>query len=80
MFWSNSVCEITKESLYNANSLACFLAKRDTPVAATLQRKYSGGINNNNFVIITENGYKEKRSKELSCNNFGLDGFPSPET
>ena len=36
--------KITKESLYKANSLACFLAKRDTPVAATLQRKSSGGI------------------------------------
>ena len=35
---------ITKESLYKANSLACFLVKRDPPVAATLQRKSSGGI------------------------------------
>ena len=43
--------KITKESLYKANSLARFLAKRDTPVAATLQRKSSGGII---FVIITK--------------------------
>ena len=35
--------DITKESLYKANSLACFLAKRDTPAAATLQRTFSGG-------------------------------------
>ena len=42
---------ITKESLYKANSLACFLVKRDPPVAATLQRKYSGGII---LVIITK--------------------------
>ena len=42
---------ITKESLYKANSLACFLAKGDPPVAATLQRKSSGGIIS---VIITK--------------------------
>ena len=42
---------ITKESLYKANSLACFLVKRDPPVAATLQRKSSDGII---FVIITK--------------------------
>ena len=42
---------ITKESLYKANPLACFLPKRDTPVPATLQRKSSGGII---FVIITK--------------------------
>ena len=41
----------TKESLYKANPLACFLPKRDTPVPATLQRKSSGGII---FVIITK--------------------------
>ena len=43
--------KITKQSLYKTNSLACFLAKRDTPVAATLQRKSFGGII---FVIITK--------------------------
>ena len=43
--------KITKESLYKANSLACFLANRDKPVAATLQRKCSSGIN---FVRITK--------------------------
>ena len=42
---------ITKESLYKANSLACFLVKRELPVAATLQRKSSGRII---FVIITK--------------------------
>ena len=42
--------KIAKESLYKTNSLACFLARRDTPVAATLQRKSFGGII---FVIIT---------------------------
>ena len=36
--------KIAKESLYKANSLAGFLAKRDTPVATTLQRISSGGI------------------------------------
>ena len=34
--------KITKESLYKTNSLACFLARRETPVAATLQRKSFG--------------------------------------
>ena len=43
--------KITKQSLYKTNSPACFLAKRDTPVAATLQRKYFDGII---FVIITK--------------------------
>ena len=43
--------KITKQSLYKTNSLACFLAKRDTPVAATLQRKSFRGII---FVIITK--------------------------
>ena len=33
-----------KTSLYNVNSLVCFLAKRDTPVAVTLQRKSRGGM------------------------------------
>ena len=50
-FGANNFVKITKESLYKAHSLACFLAKRDTPVAATLQRKSSGGII---FVIITK--------------------------
>ena len=39
MFGAIHFVKITKESLYKANSLACFLAQRDTPVAATLQRK-----------------------------------------
>ena len=33
-----------KQSLYKANSFVCSLANRDKPVAATLQRKCSGGI------------------------------------
>ena len=48
--------------------MACFLAKRDAPVAATLQRKSSGGINYKNY-------YKRKCSRELFCNNFGRDGI-----
>ena len=36
--------KITKQSLYKENSFACSLANRDKPVAATLQRKCSGGI------------------------------------
>ena len=43
--------KITKQSLYKTISLACFLAKGDTSVAATLQRKSFGGIS---FVIITQ--------------------------
>ena len=43
--------KITKQSLYKANSFACSLANTDKPVAATLQRKYSGGII---FVVITK--------------------------
>ena len=55
-FGAITFVKITKRSLYKANSLDCFLAKRDTPVAATLQIKYSGGMT---FVIIT-NYYKRK--------------------
>ena len=50
-FGAINFVKITKESLYKANSLACFVAKRDTPVAATSQRKSSGGII---FVITTK--------------------------
>ena len=60
----------TEESLYKANSLACFFAKGDPPVAATLQRKSSGGVI---FVVITKIITK-KCSKELFCNHFGQDG------
>ena len=51
MFEAINFVKITKESLYKTHSLACFLARRDTPVAATLQRKSFGGII---FVIITK--------------------------
>ena len=44
MFGAFNFVIITKESRYKANSLACFLAKRDPPVAATLQRISSGVI------------------------------------
>ena len=70
-FGAINFVKITKESFYKANSLACFLAKRDTPVAATLQRESSGGIN---FCNNYKNYYKSKCSKELFCNNFGQDG------
>ena len=50
-FGAINFVKITKESLYKANSLACFLAKIDTAVAATSKRKSSGGII---FVIITK--------------------------
>ena len=50
-FGAINFVKITKESVYKANSLACFLANRDKPVASTLQRKCSGGIC---FVIITK--------------------------
>ena len=43
--------KITKQSLCKANSFACSLANNDKPVAATLQRKCSGGII---FVRITK--------------------------
>ena len=66
-----NLAKITKQSLYKANSFACSLANRDKPVAATLQRKCSGGII---FVIITKSITKENCSKELLCNSFGQDG------
>ena len=44
-FGTNNCVKITKQSLYKANSFACSLANRDKPVAATLQRKCSGGVN-----------------------------------
>ena len=42
-FGTLNFVKITKQSLYKANSFACSLANRDKPVAATLQRKCSGG-------------------------------------
>ena len=65
---------ITKESLYKANSLACFLAKRDPPVAATLVTKKIFWVELF-FVIITKIITKNNCSKELFCNNFGHDGI-----
>ena len=51
-FEAINFAKITKNHFtYKTKSMACFLAKRDTPVAATLQRKSFGGII---FVIITE--------------------------
>ena len=49
---------ITKESRYKCKFLGLFLAKRDPPVAATLQRKSSGGII---FVIITNCRFLQKK-------------------
>ena len=43
-FGTISVVKIAEQSLYKANAFACSLANRDKPVAATLQRKCSGGI------------------------------------
>ena len=50
-FGTNKFVKVTKQSLYKANSFACSLANRDKPLAATFQRKCSGGIN---FVIVTK--------------------------
>ena len=50
-FGTINFVKVTKQSLYKANSFACSLASRDKPVAATLQRKCSGGILS---VIITK--------------------------
>ena len=44
-------------------------------MAATLQRKYSGGII---FVVITPDYYKNNCSKEFFRNNFGQDGIAKP--
>ena len=43
--------KIANQSLCKANSFACSLANRDKPGAATLQRKWSGGII---LVIVTK--------------------------
>ena len=68
-----NVVGIAKQSLYKPNSFACSLANRDKPVAATLQRKCSGGIL---FVIITKMVTKETiRRNSFFCNNFGQDGM-----
>ena len=45
------ICNNYKRITLQSRLLGLFLAKRDTPVAATLQRKSSGGII---FVIITK--------------------------
>ena len=63
--------KITKESLYETNSLACFLAIRDTPVAATLQKNIFWW---NYLCNSYKDYYKHNCSKELLCNNFGQDG------
>ena len=69
---TNTLVKVTRQSLYKAKSLACSLASRDTPVAATLQRKSSGGISS----TMTTDYYKRECSKELFCNEFGQDGMP----
>ena len=74
-FGTKNLVEITKQSHYKAASFACSLATRDKPLAATLQRKCSGGII---FVIITKNYYKNNCSKELFCNHFSQDGIELP--
>ena len=43
ILYFTTTVKLTKQSLYKAKSLACSLANRDTLVAATLQRKSSGG-------------------------------------
>ena len=58
--------KIQKQSLYTVNSFPCSLANRDKTVAATLQRKCSGGIS---FVIIRKTITKQC-CEELFCNNF----------
>ena len=69
------IVQITKQSLYKANFFGCSLANRDKPVAATLQRKCSGGnpsaiittiitkesLPNNYFLIISARMVKCKR-------------------
>ena len=50
-FGTSNFVKITKQSLYKANYFACSLANRDKPVAATLQRKCSGGIK---FAMVTK--------------------------
>ena len=71
MFWRNSFVKMTRQSLYKAKSLACSLANMDTPVAATLQIKSSGGMI---LVGAAKLLSKRKCSKELFRNNFGQDG------
>ena len=44
LFGTINFVNISKQSLDNVNSFACSLATRAKPVAATLQRKRSGGI------------------------------------
>ena len=50
-FGTITFVKLTKQSLYKANSFASSLANMDKPVAATLQRKWYGGII---FAIITK--------------------------
>ena len=50
LFWHNGFCiHYNKISLYKAHSFVCSLANRDKQVAATLQRKCSGGFICNNY-------------------------------
>ena len=63
--------KITKESLYKANSLACFLAKGGHARGSNITKKiFWWNYCCNNY----KNYYKWKCSKELFCNNFGQDG------
>ena len=71
-FGTINFAKITKQSLYKASPFACFLANRDKPVAATLQRKCSGGII---FVIITKIITKIVVPRNYFYTNFGQDGI-----
>ena len=51
MAWRNSFCNSYKRITLQSKFLGLFSCKKDPPVAATLQRKSSGGII---FVIITK--------------------------
>ena len=56
MFWRNYFCKNCNTSTLQSKILGLFLAKRNTPVAATSQRKSSGWII---FVIVTKIIIKE---------------------
>ena len=68
-FGTTNFVKIANQSLYKVKSFTCCRANRDKPVAATLQRKYLGGIT---FAMTTKMITK-KYSKDLFCNNFGQD-------
>ena len=68
-FWTKS-SRPNHKKMVKSDYFECSLAERDTPVAATMQRKCAGGTI---FAEKCKINYKRACSRELFCYEFGLD-------